>query len=150
MNQTGHHITAAAMAAAGAALTLPDWGLLQISVGIIAVMAGASAPDWLEGFGPIRVLPHRTFTHIPWVWTMIFMAGASQMHTLMGVAIMGFSASALLHLLMDAMSPMGIPLWLPFQKRKSLHAYKVGNISEAITIFLTSGLFAGVAIAAFL
>jgi inner membrane protein len=150
MNQTGHHITAAAMAAAGAAVALPSTNILQLSVGIIAVLAGASAPDWLEGLGPIRILPHRTFTHIPWVWVVLIVVGTLNIHSLYGIALMGFSAAALLHLLMDAMSPMGIPIWTPFERRKSLHAYRVGGISEAITILTTSGLFTGIAVLAFI
>ena len=154
LNQIGHHITAASMAAAGAACALPYCDITQITVGVIAAIAGASAPDWLEGAftipltgKTIRFIPHRTLTHLPWAWAIMILVGIIHLPSTWGVAITAFAAAGLLHLVMDLLSPMGIPLLIPFAPRTSLHGYRVGAISEAVTIVTTSGTFVAIAAA---
>ncbi|WP_409409916.1 metal-dependent hydrolase (plasmid) [Acidithiobacillus ferriphilus] len=156
MNQIGHHITAASMAAAGAACALPYCDVTQIVVGVIAALGGASAPDWLEGAfripltgKTIRLIPHRTLTHLPWIWAITILVGISHLPSAWGIAVAAFAAAGLLHLAMDLLSPMGIPLLIPFAARTSLHGYRVGAISEAVTIVATSGTFVAIAAAIF-
>jgi inner membrane protein len=125
-------------------------------VGVIAAMAGASAPDWLEGAfripltgKTVRLIPHRTLTHLPWAWVIMILAGIAHLPSAWGIAIIAFAAAGLLHLVMDLLSPMGIPMLVPFAPRTSLHGYRVGTISEALTIVTTSGTFVAIAAAIF-
>jgi membrane-bound metal-dependent hydrolase YbcI (DUF457 family) len=48
----------------------------------------------------------------------------------------GFCIAGLLHLAMDILTPMGIPLIKPFGQRTSLSLYKTDHISEWCFIFV--------------
>lgn len=85
------------------------------------IVAGATAPDWMEmpkwSDGMRRsVIPHRTVTHwfLPWVAVFLY----SMMHEGAHWALItGFTAGAMLHIAMDAMTPMGVPILNPFSRR---------------------------------
>lgn len=90
-------------------------------------VCGSSAPDWLEitwRTGIHRenrhsIIPHRTITHWMAMWAMAF--GFCLHHTISNqnifwIFLLGFSASALIHVLMDSATSMGVP-WLHPYKR---------------------------------
>jgi len=148
VNQLGHHITAVGLGTAGAAITLSSGGMIPAALFFAGAFAGASAPDWLEmPFPGGRVIPHRTITHVPWLWVAgLFIALGYMEGSWLLPLVIGFILASLLHLAMDSLSPMGIPLINPAGRRHSLHLYRVGGISEALTIAGTTGLFAILAI----
>jgi inner membrane protein len=88
---------------------------------------GSTAPDYLEmpsWSQGVRssIIPHRTITHwvAGWIallgWTWWNMQHQSAALPLVGVyAVFGFASSALLHCLMDGLTPMGVPWILPFR-----------------------------------
>jgi len=57
----------------------------------------------------------------------------------------GFSASGLLHLLMDSMTPTGIPLRTPFGPRRSLNLYKTGSPGEWLCLLAFCAAAGGLA-----
>ena len=148
MNQFGHHITAAALGIAGAAIAVQSGLPVQGALFFVGAFAGASAPDWLElPFSGGRVIPHRTLTHVPWLWLVALLWVAVALHgSWLWPVVLGFILASLLHLAMDSLSPMGIPLANPGGRRYSLHLYHTGGLSEAATIAGTVGAFALVAI----
>ncbi|MES1934319.1 hypothetical protein T35B1_17021 [Salinisphaera shabanensis T35B1] len=106
------------------------------------VIAGSLAPDRMEFplfgrlFGRVSLIPHRTLTHSPWLWVAFLFAGLvaiRQTHAwglLFAWQWVGFSASGLLHLIIDMGSMSGIPLANPFGQRYSLSLYQTGGLRE--------------------
>jgi len=117
-----------------------------ISMGILL---GARGPDRLEL--PVwdrrknvrrSLIPHRTLTHWPPLWLLIvwFFGGLREIASdiliyEISCVGFGFGLSGLLHLCMDVMTPMGIPLLKPFGQRTSLTVYKSSQVSEWCFIF---------------
>lgn len=160
MSKTGHAVTALALAAAA---VVPERNAAHIAFAI-GVMLGASGPDFLEfvyawrrdGWGGrgderLSLIPHRTLTHSPFLWLAVVLVAARFGPTpidVLGVVvavpitlvIAGFAASCLLHIAIDLLSPMGIPLLSPFGSRTSVgwsrnrsgrsHCYTTGAASE--------------------
>jgi len=102
------------------------------------ILLGARGPDRLEISSYNRrtkirrsVIPHRTLTHWPPLWVIMTVACWSVLdetqdillYTVASVGI-GFCAASWLHLIMDIMTPSGIPLISPFGSRTSLNLYK--------------------------
>ena len=145
MMKQGHLLT-------GAALAVPV-GVAGHPLFATGIMLGATAPDWLEmpyrvGYGTWkRVIPHRTLTHWPMPYLLaligLWLFGQDISATARMVA-MGFAAGALLHLLMDFGTPMGIPLMLPFSRRTTAGLYKTGGIGEMAVVLGTWGLSAAI------
>jgi inner membrane protein len=90
-------------------------------------ICGSSAPDWLEiswRTGANRekrhsIIPHRTITHWMALWALIFgvcLQHAMAHQNVLSIFFLGFSASALIHVLMDSATPKGVP-WLHPYKR---------------------------------
>lgn len=113
----------------------------------LGVLLGARGPDRLEIANYNRrtkirrsVIPHRTLTHWPplWVimtascWTVLAETQDILLYTVASVGI-GFCAAGWLHLLMDIMTPSGIPLIWPFGSRTSLNLYKSALPGKIIT-----------------
>lgn len=138
MNKAGHHITSAAMAmAAWPALSAHD--PLIGAVAAVGMLAGASAPDWLEGvvwLGDKRLslLPHRTLTHWPVFWLICAALAAMAWSGIARTLALGFIAGSLLHIAMDLGTPTGIPLFLPFGQRTTARLYTAGTLREAVLI----------------
>ncbi|MCD2453652.1 metal-dependent hydrolase [Methylicorpusculum oleiharenae] len=126
-------------------------GLTLISLGMVL---GARGPDRLEfpvfnRLTKVRrsLIPHRTLTHWPGFWilatviscTSFFAMDDILFQTIACVAI-GFCSASWLHLIMDIMTPTGIPLLTPFGKRTTLNLYKTGSFGEwlYILVFLIS------------
>jgi membrane-bound metal-dependent hydrolase YbcI (DUF457 family) len=104
----------------------------------LGILLGARGPDRLEipslnKRTKVRrsVIPHRTLTHWPPLWVIMTAACWSVLdetqdillYTVASVGI-GFCAASWLHLIMDIMTPSGIPLISPFGSRTSLNLYK--------------------------
>jgi inner membrane protein len=131
MTKTGHRATALALGVAGIIyLGMPN------GIGwLIGCIFGASAPDYLEfhyGEGPRghrTLFVHRTWTHQPFFWVAAIAAYLHYefRHTAYHYGVLGWLYSALLHLCMDFLTPMGIPLGFPWSKRTSLHLYRTGK-----------------------
>ncbi len=122
-------------------------GLTLISLGIVV---GARGPDRLEvpvynSFTKVRrsLIPHRTLTHWPGFWivtTMFacvsFLAMEDTLFQAIACVSIGFCMSSWLHLIMDIMTPTGIPLLTPFGNRTSLNMYKTASLGEWLCIFV--------------
>lgn len=103
------------------------FGWMNASIGVWALMVGSKAPDWLElrrwwGGKRFSVIPHRTLTHTWWVWVaaMILAPWWLGLSSWVALAWQIFCLSCLLHVAMDAMTPMGVPLLNPFGAKTSL------------------------------
>lgn len=108
----------------------------------IGCAAGAWAPDWLEITFFCRryrlsLIPHRTLTHTVAIWLIILAfvywqvhEAASAWHYLLCWIAMGFASAGVLHVLIDMLSPVGVPLLKPFGSRYSLRVYRTGELSE--------------------
>ena len=139
MNLRGHIATGAALALIGFA-----WGgggdLAQAFA--VGAVAGSVAPDLLEvpmfvpGTGKrLSVIPHRTWTHYAPFWGALLAAVPllAWPFPALAVAALGGALGGLLHLAMDVMTPMGLPVsWPPTRsaRRKSLHVYRNGQFAK--------------------
>jgi len=115
----------------------------------LGMILGARGPDRLEipvfnhrSKKRLSLIPHRTLTHWPVFWlalTITCFYSLTIVQDSFGCAVMysaiGFCASGWLHLLMDFMTPSGIPLVIPFGKRTSLNVFKTASMGEWMCIF---------------
>lgn len=101
------------------------WQLGLIAFGCVW---GASAPDWMEISGwtfwgkRISLIPHRTVTHWLLGWllaTAWALWSALNDGSLEWCMALGFCLSATIHVLMDAPSPMGVPIVNPFRRPRA-------------------------------
>ncbi|TQV63771.1 MAG: hypothetical protein FNT29_06450 [Halothiobacillaceae bacterium] len=170
MSPDGHRLTAASMGAAVAwamlATRYPSFGAalesartpmhdsttwLALSF-LLGALMGGRAPDWMEfnrapGGGRRALIPHRTLTHWPPLWLGLGLLGLHLAPSAaMDMACTGFVMAALLHLLMDFLTPMGIPLWSPFGKRHAFGLYSSGSMSEAPWVVVVSLAFLAVGV----
>jgi membrane-bound metal-dependent hydrolase YbcI (DUF457 family) len=120
---------------------------------------GGRAPDWLEiarwkktsGFLiktpiiPVRqsLIPHRTLTHLLPLWLVPLMVSVwymirSDSPTPLMIGSFGFFLTGFLHVFADLMTPVGIPILVPW-KRVSL-GWVHGIQQEGIFIGLLLGL----------
>jgi membrane-bound metal-dependent hydrolase YbcI (DUF457 family) len=143
MSRSGHLLSAAALSASAIALD-PSLDRIILAVGLTL---GASLPDQAEfvfGFGPdgrrYSLLKHRGLSHMPWPWALL--ALALLQHGWLAQLIGGLALGALLHLILDAFSPSGIPL-LPGRHRSfgyrhnASHAafiYRTGTMDELVLL----------------
>lgn len=122
-------------------------GLTLISLGIVV---GARGPDRLEipvvnRFTKVRhsLIPHRTLTHWPGFWIVLTVLSCALSLVLVDSLLqafacvgIGFCIASWLHLIMDIMTPTGIPLLTPFGNRTSLNLYKTASLGEWLCIFI--------------
>ena len=96
---------------------------------IVGSMVGAVFPDI-----DLRIpgLEHRTLTH----WFIPYVAGILLAYFLVYSWVLFFCTGALVHILLDSLSLMGVPIWTPFGKRKGFRIMRVGNFSEVIAALL--------------
>jgi inner membrane protein len=154
MSPTGHNFTGAALALA-LGLPLYQAGAVMEGAMIAAgAMLGARAPDWTEMARWINdkrysLIPHRGPTHWPGTWLAGLALAFFTLQAPLREAVIGFCLSALLHLVMDVLTPSGIPLWHPFARKKlSLRVYRSGSLlPEAGLVLLCWGV-AGITIIA--
>lgn len=138
MNKAGHHITSVALAVA-AWPVLSTHGPVDAAAAALGMVAGASAPDWLEGAiwvgnSRLSLLPHRTLTHWPVLWLLAALALFFVSLPLPRMLGYGFVAGSLAHILMDLGTPTGIPLLSPFGQRTSAMLYRAGTVREGFVI----------------
>jgi len=113
--------------AVGAAVAYTAQGLFtswQLALIVLGCLWGSSAPDWMEISGwtwwgrRYSLIPHREITHwlLGWVLcTAYVVMRARESGDFYWYIGMGFCIGALVHVLMDALTPMGVPLLLPFR-----------------------------------
>ncbi len=145
MTKTAHYLTGIALSLAAAhyvALHAPLSSATEILAAGAGALAGSTAPDWLEIAKWDRrgrrhsVIPHRTLTHWPLLWLgAAWLAWSSWTGDLRALAL-AFIAGGLLHLACDILTPMGIPLLLPFSERTSLRFFRSGDGAEFLVILL--------------
>lgn len=151
MTKQGHLMTTTAMFAVISAAIITGWvanpysklGNLWVDLGLfyIGMLVGSSAPDWLEMSRKeqgkwVRAIPHRTLTHWLPLWLgALWLVWAEQIigFWMFELLIVGFLLSGILHILVDACSLSGVPLWTPFGKtRLKLGIYRTGGTSEMV------------------
>lgn len=147
MTKSGHRLTAGAFGLSVAigissGLIISPYpaqtDLLVAFLFVVGVMAGASAPDWLEmvshvGDRRLSLIPHRTLTHWwpVWVGAALYVWTSHALPWFLEVIAFGFIASAMLHIVMDAFSKSGVPFLLPVRRfGVKLPFYTTGGISE--------------------
>lgn len=101
-------------------------GAQQPILCLIAFIIGAKAPDWLEIRTWVRgvrlsVIPHRTITHTWWLWVLFAALSWLGLESMVAQIVLAFAAACLLHIGMDALTPMGVPLLNPFGRRRRLN-----------------------------
>ena len=159
MGRTGHHLTGLA---AGILTAAAGWHTFGVS-SLAAVpfgWSGGSAPDWLEishaefsgsrqKWVRVSVIPHRTITHwwplwlaaatLVVIWPVhvpaihLFAAKTIQTNGILRMALAGFVAGGVMHLLMDVPNPTGIPILTPMARsRWSLRLWRSGNALEPL------------------
>lgn len=149
MSPTGHKITAAALGLVLGYGYYSDGLVIEGLMMFAGAMLGARAPDWTEiarWSNGVRhsLIPHRGPTHWPGFWLGGLYAAGIWVPEPYYAAANGFLLAALLHLIMDIMTPTGIPLLHPFAKKVSLNIYRSGAVvSEFALIVMIWGAAAG-------
>lgn len=146
MSPTGHKFTAAALACALALPLFQAQLFLEAAMVAAGVMLGARAPDWTEvarwhNEQRYSLIPHRGPTHWPGTWLIGLIASLVYLDMPYREPAAGFFAAALLHLVMDVMTPTGIPLLHPFARKVSLKVYRSGAFlpETALTVLCWVG-----------
>lgn len=143
MTGPSHYLIALGCGLAGAALVMPAEGLPAAALLLVGSLAGSRAPDHLEGeFLNRRIIRHRTLTHWFPFWLLALGFGLHERSvTLLAWLLVGYSAGGLLHLLCDAMTPMGVPILTPW-RRMSLRLVKsgAGELVAIMAAVLVAGL----------
>ena len=131
MSKGGHTLLAAAI---GGALVLAGRDLTLLG---LATAAAGRLPDAVEivtGFGPngerYSIIPHRTVSHSPYLWLALLGAGlmiARGGFVPIGHTIAGIGLGAVVHLVIDLLSPAGVPLGNPFGRRTSFGPFRSGG-----------------------
>lgn len=143
MSPTGHKFTGAALAFALAAPLYAAEMYMEAAVIAAGALWGARAPDWSEVAKWVNnkrysLIPHRGPTHWPGTWLVGLVLSMQYLESPYREIGIGFFASALLHLVMDIMTPTGIPLLHPFQKKKtSFRVYRSGTFLSESALVVT-------------
>ena len=172
MSKGGHYFANLCVASALVASS-PS---VEMALTAVATVLASSAPDQLEGVyywsrasiflggrsARLSLVPHRTLTHWPIAW-LIALVGCTLLLNGMHDAIgprwffalgRGVALGALVHLALDAFSPMGIPMLQPFGPRRNIATiYTTGSVREllllgplalgsALVVFMHVGMFA--------
>lgn len=100
------------------------------------VFIGSTAPDWLEipwwiNGQRYSLIPHRTLTH----WLLLWFAALSTLTLLktmpLTILATGFLVGGIVHICLDAVTPMGVPLIIP--RRRRAHDVAAATIITGIT-----------------
>lgn len=128
MTKAGHHLTGF-ITAALLLTVMPDLNVF----GLVACVAGATAPDWLElarhdsDGQRYSLIPHRTITHWLVLWIVLGICCFIFRHELFGAIGFGFAMGGLTHLAFDIPNPSGIPVLNPL-KNTSLKFWSSGEL----------------------
>lgn len=167
MGRTGHHLTGLA---AGLLVAAAGWHALG-PVSLTAVpfgWSGGSSPDWLEiahtefsasrqKWVRVSVIPHRTITHwwplwlaaaaLVAIWPVhvpaihLFAARTIEVNGILRMALAGFVAGGVMHLLMDVPNPTGIPILTPLARsRFGFGWWRSGNALEPLAGIVMAAL----------
>ncbi|MHB8140152.1 MAG: metal-dependent hydrolase [Vulcanimicrobiaceae bacterium] len=106
------------------------------------VLVGGNAPDLLElhlpgstAAMPVSLIPHRTIMHYPWFYVALLFGAHFLLTPPWSWFLGGCALGALLHLLIDSVSPHGIPLFSPLSSVKPpVILYKTRSASEWVVI----------------
>ena len=159
MGRTGHHLTGLAAGILTAAAGWHAFGSSSLAA-VPFGWSGGSAPDWLEiahaefsgsrqKWVRVSVIPHRTITHWWPLWLALallvavwpvhlpairfFASHPLEIGDVLRMALAGFTAGGVMHLLMDVPNPTGIPILTPMARsRWSLRWWKSGNALEPL------------------
>lgn len=124
----GGHVASSLMTASAAGAWLWHGQPVAAACLLIGSLAGANAPDWIERPLDIPIVRHRTWGHWPGWWCGVTLSGVVAQRMLRTVAplsapaawaLVGLGAAALLHVLIDTGSPMGVPWGWPPRYRRS-------------------------------
>lgn len=158
MTRQGHQLTGVALGIVAVnvyAHLAPPHGGWQTVLGCAlvawAAFMGSTAPDaleiaWFRHGARHSLIPHRTFTHWPALWITAICADVfwvlPHQGLMLAAALGAYCAGAVLHLFMDAGTPMGIPLVLPTRRhRRSLNLYRSGQAgAETALVLICFGL----------
>lgn len=159
MSPWGHHTVGLVMGATGAWILNRDASgdLLAMtdSLGFLAgALFGGRAPDkleiasWSTWTGKRHsLIPHRTFTHWPPLWIAILgysiyylQQATDATESGIGWGGIAFALSGIVHLVLDIMTPTGIPLLDPFGRRTAFPVYISGSLAEIPLIGAVVGI----------
>ncbi|RZI60406.1 MAG: metal-dependent hydrolase [Pseudomonas sp.] len=134
LSSKGAHFAVGVLVAAASVYLARDiftpWQLLLLACGCVW---GSSSPDWMEISGwawwgtRYSLIPHRTITHWMMAWiaaTIWTMGHALTDGTFIWCIAAGFTLSGLTHVLMDARTPMGVPVFHPYKRRKQVRRHR--------------------------
>lgn len=115
----------------------PEWSYFSSLIFLLACILGSTAPDALE----IKIIKHRTYTHLPVFWVFCFAVGTSltayyELGSIFSIIIAGVCFGALTHWAGDLGTPMGVPVFFSVKNRYSLNLWKTGHRSELVPIFV--------------
>ena len=132
-----HRLFGLALGASAGAIMTPFYGGMSALAVAAMALPGSTAPDWLEiRIGPATLIPHRTVTHwlLPWLGLAVASAVWLPDAPLLAALLLGFSVGGLSHVIGDAGTPLGVPVWHP-AKRHSLKLWD-GGTSEFWPVLL--------------
>lgn len=139
MTRRGHYQTGVGLAlSAGAATIWTGFSPIQTLITIAVAMVAAALPDILEMKWYQRgirhsVIPHRTLTHwlAPWTASALWITWSVRNHGInpwIASALLGVVCGCIGHILMDWLTPMGVPVISPL-RRHSLRLIHSGNLA---------------------
>ena len=152
MRSTTHKISSICLILAGYKAIHAHGGELSMFFFMLGGIVGARSPDWLEvarwktrgwlwwkqAFRESWI-PHRTITH--WMLAWVVAVAVSTLSFIStgtpGTALfLGFTASGLLHVFADWLTPMGVPFLLPWKRHslKLIHGLR-GEIVFIVGLF---------------
>lgn len=160
MTGHGHTNTGLLFGAFPASIAFFSFGFEYSIIAYIFCLVFSTAPDWLElqvkknlnGVSVVTTLiPHRTITHIVFVWFLIFSLGLRTTHpsflpdflvncfpilpSMLATILLGVGSGGLIHLLWDLPNKKPIPFFTLWD-RVGLNLWKSGRFESQI-VFMT-------------
>lgn len=150
MTRRGHYKTGIGVSfCAASAVLWIGYPPVYATITMVLAMASAALPDdmeikWWRRGERHSVIPHRTLTHwlAPWLVMLVWIAQETQSNgvSIAFAALFGLVSGAIGHILMDWLTPMGVPVLSPF-RRQSLHMIHSGNrTTESVVALLSFGV----------
>ena len=127
MTGPAHRLFGLAFGAGAGALMADTHDLVIGAIVFWAALPGSTAPDWLEmRIGGRSLIRHRTLTHWPIPWLALGVFGFTLMSStpIAGAGLLGFAVGGCSHLLGDAGTPMGVPVFTPYGARYSFRLWR--------------------------
>lgn len=132
-SKSTHYKAGLALGTALGLAAISTLGTVPALVAMGGATAGSSAPDWLEISWHDRgerksIIPHRRVTHWLLGWILACLASLAVFLRYTGaywaVFLLAFLLSGLLHVGMDALTPMGVPVLHPWNRLRLRSAHK--------------------------